>query len=104
MQVENEAQSDVLKARVEEVCERGCGTETMAAQACRRVGLCQIRSSNRFFFWRDLSACYFLPSYTSLEFELGPQAKIRVLRHWVKFRLVLVIATPNLKIENRGPG
>ena len=25
---------------------------------------------------------YFLPSYTSLEFELGPQAKIRVLRHW----------------------
>ena len=96
MQVENEAQSDVLmKARVEEVCERGCGTETMAAQACRRVGLCQTRSSNRFyikrfFFGRDLSACYFLPSYTSLrerertslEFELGPQAKIRVLRHW----------------------
>ena len=52
MQVENEAQSDVLKARVEEVCERGCGTETMAAQACRRVGLCQTRSSNRFYIKR----------------------------------------------------
>ena len=111
MQVENEAQSDVLKARVEEVCERGCGTETMATQACRRVGLCQTRSSNRFFFWRDLSACYFLPSYTSLEFELGPQAKLRffdrescfllifrLVRHWVNFRLVFVIATP--KSEN----
>ena len=59
---------------------------------------------NAFWGGRDLSACYFLPSYTSLEFELGPQAKIRVLRHWVKFRLVLVIATPNLKIENRGSG
>ena len=100
--MEKEPQLDVLRARGQEkkrVRERGCGTETMAAQACRRVGLCQTRSSNRFyikrfFFGRDLSACYFLPSYTSLEFELGPQAKIRVLRHWVKFRLVLVIATP----------
>ena len=62
MQVENEAQSDVLKARVEEVCERGCGTETMAAQACRRVGLCQTRSSNRFFFGGIyLLATSFLP-------------------------------------------
>ena len=63
MQVENEAQSDVLmKARVEEVCERGCGTETMAAQACRRVGLCQTRSSNRFFLGGIyLLATSFLP-------------------------------------------
>ena len=42
MEVENEPQLDVLKARLEEkkrVRERGCGTETMAAQASRRVRL-----------------------------------------------------------------
>ena len=100
--MEKEPQLDVLRARGQEkkrVRERGCGTETMAAQACRRVGLCQTRSSNRFFFGGIyLLATSFLPILAlSLSWVLRR-------KYWVKFRLVLVIATPNLKIENRGRG